>query len=61
MQFTNLSYTTTKQYKDSLKAMMKRDAANLEEIISKPVVLLTFAPSFSLEDFVTDEGVSARN
>ena len=36
-EFTNLSYTTSEQHKDSTEEKMKRDAADLEEISSKLV------------------------
>ena len=41
-QFTNPSYTTTKHRKDSPEGRMKRDAADLDEVSSKPVVWSPF-------------------
>ena len=46
-QFTNLSYTTTKQHKDSPEARVKRDAVDLETISYKPVAS-PFSPDSSL-------------
>ena len=57
-EFTNLSYPTTEQHKESTEAKKKRDAVDLEEINSKLEAWSPFSPDPSLRKVVT--GVMAE-
>ena len=52
-EFTNLSYTTTEQHKESSEARKKREAVDLEEINSKLETWSPFSPDPSLRNVVT--------
>ena len=52
-EFTNLSYTTNEQHKESTEARKKRDAVDLEEINSKPEAWSPFSTDPSLRNVVT--------
>ena len=52
-EFTNLSYTTTEQHKESTEARKKRDVVDLEEINSKLEACSPFSPDPSLRNVVT--------
>ena len=52
-EFTNLSYTTTEQHKDSTEARTKRDAVDLEEINSKLEAWSPFSPDPSWRNVAT--------
>ena len=52
-EFTNISYTTTEQHKESTEARKKRDAVDLEEINSKLEARSPFLPDPSLRNVVT--------
>ena len=52
-EFTNISYTTTEQHKESTEARKKGDAVDLEEINSKLEAWSPFSPDDSLRNVVT--------
>ena len=64
-EFTNQTYTTSEQRKDSMEARMKRDAADLEKISSKLVIWSPFSPDSSLRNVVTgvvaEDGVNVHD
>ena len=64
-EFTNQTYTTSEQHKDSTEARMKRDAADLEKITSKLAIWSPFSPDSSLRNVVTgvvaEDGVNVHD
>ena len=63
-EFTNQTYTTSEQHKDSTEARMKRDAADLEKITSKLAIWSPFSPESSLRNVVSvvaEDGVNVHD
>jgi 5'-3' exonuclease len=52
-EFSNLSYTTSEQHKESTEARIKRDTSDLSKIHSKLVACTPFSPDPSLRNIVS--------